>query len=295
MHSLNKRAALIVGCFILAFVAFAPRLVKGDEWNLATRFTVNHPFEVPGMVLQANTPYVIRLLDSPSNRNIVQIYNSDHTQMLTMFMAISDERLQPVDDTTFTFIETQAGFPLPMKEWFYPGRLNGLEFVYPKDQASTIASHARESVLAANGTDLHKLSTIEVEAIGPVGTEAPVAETAANITKSEETSVVQEKPSEPEPAPAVAENTPVEPAVDQEQVEQQNLDNSANQIAQNTQPEQPEVQQPAPAPAAPASTEQSKEENQELPRTAGELPLTALIGILCLGGGLGLRVLSTRS
>src|SRR5207253_570949 len=124
---------------------------------------INHPFEVPGMVLQPDTPYVIRLLDSPSNRNVVQVYNDDQTQMLTMFMAISDERLEPPDKTLFTFIETQPGFPLPMKEWFYPGRLRGLEFVYPKDQATEIAHHAREAVLAANTTDLHDLNTISVE------------------------------------------------------------------------------------------------------------------------------------
>src|SRR5207302_10797690 len=55
-------------------------------------------------------------------------------------------------------------------------------------------------------------------------------------------------------------------------------------IAENTQPE-PEA--PAAAPAEPeqqpAPTEQT--ENRELPRTAGELPLIALIGLLCLGAG----------
>jgi hypothetical protein len=34
---------------------------------------------------------------------------------------------------------------------------------------------------------------------------------------------------------------------------------------------------------------------EQLPETAGELPLLGLIGILCLGVGLGLKVLSARS
>ena len=62
-------------------------------------------------------------------------------------------RQKPADNTVFTFIETELGYPLPMKEWFYPGRLHGLEFVYPKTQAEAIAMHAQEPVLAATATN----------------------------------------------------------------------------------------------------------------------------------------------
>src|SRR5262249_968727 len=187
MRFFSKGAAVGIGCLALALVLLAPSLTHGDEWNLATRFTVNHQSEVPGMVLQANTPYVIRLVDSPSDRNVVQIYDKDQKHMLTMFMAISAERLEPADKTVFKFIETAPGYPLPIKEWFYPGRLNGLEFVYPKDQAQSIAGHAREPVLAADTSDLHHLHSITVEAISPTAQEPPVTESAANITKSEST------------------------------------------------------------------------------------------------------------
>src|SRR5262245_12614572 len=124
MRSFNKGAALGICCLALALIFLTPSLTRGDEWNLMTKFTVSHDFEVPGMVLQANTPYVMRLHDSPSTRNVVQIYNADQTKMLTMFMAISAQRLEPTDKTLFTFTEMQPGFPLPIKEWFYPGRLN---------------------------------------------------------------------------------------------------------------------------------------------------------------------------
>jgi hypothetical protein len=291
MHSVNKTAAIIISCFVLALVFLAPPLIHGDEWNLATRFTVNHPFEVPNLVLQPNTPYVIRLYDSPAERHVVQIYNEDQTKMLTMFMGVSDERMQAADKTVFTFIETAPGYPLPMKEWFYPGRLHGLEFVYPKDQAMEIARHAREPILSADAGDLHKLASIRVEAIGPIGEARPTTTQTAEVTKSEEAPVTEEKPS-------VAENT--QPEVDQENAaEQENLDNS-QQIAQNDndsnlKSEEPEVQREKPAePETPAVTEESNN-NEELPRTAGELPLIALIGALCLGAGLGLKVLSAKS
>ena len=199
--------------------------------------------------------------------------------------ALSDERLEPADRTVFTFIETEPGYPLPIKEWFYPGRLNGLEFIYPREQALEIARHAKEPILAAESVNLHDLSAIKVEAIGPIR-EAPPATTATaeNVTKAELPPVEEAKPApapEPEPAPPVVEEQP-QPTEE------------APAIAENTQPE-PEA--PAAAPAEPeqqpAPTEQT--ENRELPRTAGELPLIALIGALCLGAGLGLKVLKAKS
>ena len=259
---LNKSAAVLVGCFVLALIALAPPFTQGDEWNLATKFTVNHPFQVPGLTLEANTPYVIRLFDSPSERKVVQIYNEDQTKMLTMFMAISAERLEPTDKTVFTFIETEPGYPIPIKEWFYPGRLTGREFVYPKDQAMQIALHTRERILTADGA----------------------------ITKTETTQVFEEKP-------AVAEEiTPAEPEVDQTE--------QAEQVAQVEPVEQPQLDQQEDVENVPQvaqdteSREQAPavtEEDQELPATAGELPLIALIGVLCLGAGLGLKVLSAKS
>jgi hypothetical protein len=256
MHPVNKKAAIISGCFLVALIFFAPPAIHGDEWNLATRFTVNTPFEVPNLVLQPNTPYVIRLHDSPAERNVVQIFNDDQSKMLTMFMAVSDERTQPTDKTLFTFIETSPGFPLPMKEWFYPGRLRGLEFVYPKQQAKEIAQHAREPIL-----------------------------TEASVAKSENPPVAEEQPS-------VAENVAPEP------VQRPADEGLSTQIAQNgnepnLKSESEEVQREKPA-ETPVVTEEANPA-RELPKTAGELPLIALIGTLCLGAGLGIRAISSRS
>ena len=282
-------AAVLTGCLLLVLFFIAPQNSRGDEWNLATKFTVSHQFEVPGMVLQANTPYVIRLLDSPSTRNVVQIYDEDQKHMLTMFMAISDERTEPADRTVFSFIESEPGFPLPVKEWFYPGRLNGLEFVYPKKQAKEIAAHAEEPILAADSINLHDLKSIEIEAVGPVGTtrtaKAESVAKTAKVTTLESKTVVEEKP--------VAQSTTSTESITQEaKVEQENIEQQpAEQIAQNeVKTPEPEVQQQQAPPEAVAQNETPS----ELPRTAGELPLIALIGIACLGAGLGMRVLTRQ-
>jgi len=278
-------AAAFISCLMLAMVFLAPTTAHSSEWDRMTKFTVNHPFEVPGMTLQPNTRYTMRLLDQNGTRNVVEVLNADQTKLLTHFMAISDERLEPVDKTTFTFIETEPGYPMPIKEWFYPGRNIGLEFIYPKEQALEIARHAREPILAAESVNLHDLASIRIESIGPLGTEAvPTTATAENGPKAELPPVEEAKPT---PAP---EPVPDSPVVE----EQPQQPSEAPAIAEL---EQPEIQQPvAPAPApeaAPASTEETN--TRELPKTAGELPLIALIGALCLGAGIGLKVLSVRS
>jgi hypothetical protein len=282
MRFLNKKAAVVIGCLVLALAFAAPPLIKGDEWNLATKFTVNHQFEVPGMVLQPNTPYVIRLMDSSTNRNVVQIFDENQRHMLTMFMAVSTERQEETDETVFTFIETQPNFPIPIKEWFYPGRLIGQEFVYPKEQAMKIAARAKEPVLSTNSNNLHDLASVSVQSVGPIGTtQTPVAQTAANL---------------PVEQPAPAELPSVEEAA--EPVAQENVADEPVQIARNDESElksEPEVLLEKPAEPAVEEPAVSEPAPAELPATAGELPLIALIGVLCLGAGLGFKVLSAKS
>jgi hypothetical protein len=280
MHLDKKRATVVMGCLLLAALFLTPSVSRGDEWNLATRFTVNQPFEVPRMVLQPNTPYVIRVADTAGSRDVVQIYNGDQTHLLTMFLAMRAERSQPTDDTLFTFFETGPGYPLPMHEWFYPGRLSGLEFVYPKEQAIEISRHSRESVLSTQVADLRNPGNVTVEPTEPAPPQAP-AETSPK-TDSEDIAAVREKPSVPEatsPEPVAAAVEP-EPAVVEEPAVEPNAEPAAQAGAQSAE--------------QPAAAEPSKEV-EELPRTGGELPLIALVGLLCVGAGFGLRILSAKS
>jgi hypothetical protein len=51
-------------------------------------------------------------------------------------MAIPAYRLDPSDDTRFTFYETPDGHPCAMRSWFYPGDQTGVEFTLPKGEAA---------------------------------------------------------------------------------------------------------------------------------------------------------------
>jgi len=137
--------------FCLALVALAlPAGVKADEWNKKTIVTFSAPVEIPGVgaqVLPAGT-YVFKLLDSQSNRNIVQIFNERQDHVFSTILAIPNFRLQATDKTVMTFRERASGQPEAIRAWFYPGNQWGQEFVYPKARAIELAKLTNTPVLA---------------------------------------------------------------------------------------------------------------------------------------------------
>jgi hypothetical protein len=120
---------LTIGFCLLLLCAFAAPRALADEWNEATRITFNQPVQIPGQVLPAGT-YWFTLLDSSSERNVVQVWNADRTQLIASILAIPDYRLQPTGRTVMTFEERPHGQPEAIQEWFYPGNSFGQEFVY---------------------------------------------------------------------------------------------------------------------------------------------------------------------
>jgi hypothetical protein len=134
--------------------------------------------------------YVFKIVDSQSDRHIVQIFNQDETQVLTTVLAIPNYRLKTTDKTTITFRERPAGQPEALRAWFYPGRAWGEEFVYSKSRALEIAKETNEPVLATPdemATAPETLKTAPVQAFAPTGepvelaqvVEPPPAEPAA--------------------------------------------------------------------------------------------------------------------
>src|SRR5205823_6910444 len=90
--------------------------VKADDYDKKTTVTFSGPVEIPpvyitGMrVLPAGT-YVFKLVNSSSNRHIVQIFNKDQTKIYATILAIANYRLVPKDKTVITFSEGLKGAP----------------------------------------------------------------------------------------------------------------------------------------------------------------------------------------
>jgi hypothetical protein len=120
-------------------VAWLAPAAKADEWNKETVLTFSEQVEIPGQVLPAGT-YIFKLLDSQSERDIVQVFTEDQKHLLATVMAIPDFRQEPTDKTVMTFEERQSGSPEALRSWFYPGDTTGVEFVYRKSETQPAAN-----------------------------------------------------------------------------------------------------------------------------------------------------------
>jgi len=159
------------------------RVATSDEWDKKTIVTTNAPIEVPGKALPAGT-YVFKLLDSPSNRNIVQIFDKDEKHLLATVLAIPNYRLEPADKPLLQFEERPSGTPEALKAIFYPGDNYGQEFVYPHRRAAELARQTKQNVLSmrdemnqnmktqsssATSPDIQALQKTEVRGVNPQG------------------------------------------------------------------------------------------------------------------------------
>ena len=171
----------ILACLTALCALVAPSAMA-DDWNRKTKLTFSGPVEVPGVgaqILPAGT-YVFKILDSQSDRHIVQIFNADESHLYTTILAIPNYRLKTTDKTTITFAERPAGQPEALKAWFYPGRQWGEEFVYSKTRALELAKETNEPVLATpiamDAAPIEALKTAPIVAVAPTGEPVELAQ-----------------------------------------------------------------------------------------------------------------------
>jgi LPXTG-motif cell wall-anchored protein len=204
LKTLGTLACVAALCALVAPAAVA------DDWNRKTTLTFSQPIEVPGVgaqILPAGT-YVFKILNSQSDRHIVQIFNQDESHLYTTILAVPNFRLKTTDKTTITFAERPAGQPEALKAWFYPGREWGEEFVYSKSRALELAKESNEPVLSTpvemDSAPIEALNTAPIAAVAPTGEPVDVAQ------------VVEAPPTAVEPAAAEPVAAPAaEPAAEQ--------------------------------------------------------------------------------
>src|SRR5579884_2383581 len=196
---MNRFALAIASVGLLAGVAFAPS-ARADEWNKKTILTVNESIQVPNKVLPPGT-YVMKLLDSPSNRHIVQIYDKDEQHLQTTVLAIPNYRLEPTGKTQLQFWETPPGQPKALRAWFYPGDNFGQEFAYPKSEAVSIAQYSKTSVPTTYAQNESQLTTAQVGTVNEQGQEQPLPQ---ETYQAPQQTAQATPPPAPEAAPAPA-------------------------------------------------------------------------------------------
>lgn len=207
------RALPLVFSVALMGTMFSPS-AKADDYDKKTIVTFSGPVEIPpvyitGMrVLPAGT-YVFKLVNSSSNRHIVQIFNKDQTKIYATILAIPNYRLVSKNKTVITFNEGVRGQPQPIRAWFYPGANWGEEFVYPKTRAVELAKVTKVPVLALQAEVAVEVAKPEEPQVVVVLQQAPVI---AVRPTGEEVEIAQVVQSEPRTTVAAAPEAAIAPA-----------------------------------------------------------------------------------
>ncbi|MBK7930868.1 MAG: hypothetical protein IPJ98_26360 [Bryobacterales bacterium] len=255
---LIKAATTVCGLAVMA--ALLTPAVQADAWNRKTTITFSGPVEIPGVhlagwgVLPAGT-YVFKIMDSLSDRHIVQIFSKDEKTVYATILAIPNYRMRATDKTVVTFRERPAGQPEALRAWFYPGATGVRSSVYPKAKAIELAKTTNVPVLFTP-------AEMPMEVTKPIqSVDEPV------VVELKRAPIMAIKPTGEEVQLAEVVTPP--PAAEME-------------VAS------------APAPSTGPATGTSNEAEPMLPATASNLPLMGLLGLAMLGGAFALRAASKR-
>jgi hypothetical protein len=208
----------------------------------------------------------------------VQVLSQDEKTVHGQFLFVQANRLEASGDTIVTFRETAEGTAPAVHYWYYPGETIGKEFIYPKDQALKIAARTHSTVLSVDGEVGPNAQVSSVDESGKV---TPWQREAAAAPVNQDASV----PAQPTAAAGslAGNRQPVrETTIDNDVARDTSVGTSGQAAAssQTTTSSQPTTTAPVNEGRIAAS---------ELPRTASPLPISGLLGLLSLAGGLGLR------
>ena len=271
-----KRLTALATATVAALLVAVTINVNAQDFNTndKTFMTFSAPVELPGLNLPAGK-YVFRLADT-INRNVVQVLSEDEKELHGQFIFVNAQRMEPSEDTIVTFKETAEGNTPAVQYWFYPGKTIGREFVYPKDQAMKIAARTRAGVLTAEGR-------IQGDGLPAEAAQAAPAEPA----QAEPAQAAAAQP-EAQPAPASEAPAPAQPTAAAGSLAG-NRGVQAEQVDRNSGVRASSDATVGTSGRAPAQASEGQVAANELPRTASPLPISGLIGLLSLAGGVGLR------
>jgi len=244
---------------LVAVVMAGVGVVRADQWDKKTTITTDETMQLPNMTLQPGT-YVIRLADSDSNRHIVKFFDKDEKHLITTILAIPNERVRPTGKSVFAFWEVPAGQPRALRAWFYPGDNFGQEFAYPKVEADRISASNNNAPVPIGEIKSDDSAKSETATVEPARVEsAPVP-----VTAPVEIAAAPQNAPAPEVHPVPV--TPAAPAtVDRDDTQKVDRDDVQTTVSQNS-------------------------TTEHLPKTASNMPLFGLVGLLAIGAALAMKV-----
>jgi hypothetical protein len=248
---MSSRTIFQRACGLGLAAIFVAAAAQAQPADKRTYFTFSRPITLPGVTLPAGK-YMFRLADDQTTRKVIQVVSADGTKPYAMLLTIPDERRDPPKDAEVAFLETAARTPSAVKSWWYPGERIGYEFIYPKAQARTLAKSTGAAVLTTKSetTKADETRSGELARIDAGGRDEDIAGAKASDNAKQTGQLAQDTPQRVPPQAAA------EPSASR-----QNEFPNPPPVARNT-----------------------------LPKTASNLPLVGMLGLLSLVGFASLRL-----
>jgi hypothetical protein len=273
---LSKAATSACALAVLTLVSSAA--YAQEPYDLRTYFTFNQPVQLPGVELPPGQ-YIFRLAD-PESRKVVQVLSADRKEVYAMLHTIPRQRGEVPDKPEISFMETAAGVPPAIQTWWQQGSRTGREFMYSREQAARIAT--------AIAPDQPAITMARNEA-----SEAIIAEVAPSDdlgVEAQDNVAVESQSADVNASNADVNASNADVNASNADVNADNPDAIVSDAGAN--PERGAVGTSGSAEVGAVGTSGDAQASNELPSTAGEMPLVGLIGLLALGSGLGVRRLA---
>lgn len=327
------RAVRRLFCAVVLTAFLAPA-AGADEYTKQTFLTFSGPVQLPGLTLPAGT-YQFKLADPASGRRTLQVWDKDGATLFATLLTIPDQRMTPTNEPVVMFNETASGDAQPIRAWFYPNETYGMEFVYPKDQATRIARATGQPVLSFDDDEKKDEDGYRAAHVGRVDASGTMADAdrPSDVTPSSTASAqpgatttagaattTADRTSQAADTAGAAGRTTSQNAQAERNTAERNAD--AMPSASASRANSTDVTR-AQAPAAPATRSEANRDNipnqavgtsgssaqsantrqpaqagagaRELPRTAGSSALIPVFGLLSLAGAFVIRSLRPRS
>jgi hypothetical protein len=254
------RALKMIGGAVALAAVLAPVAQAQDtaEVRRLTILTFSAPVQLPGVTLPAGK-YRFEMADINNAPHTVRVLSEDGLKVIGTFSTVPSTiatRDLRDTDTLVMWAERPAGQPQAAKEWYYPQRSMGEEFIYPREQALAIAAANHASVASEDNGKSVRVGEEQAPVVAQTTTTTETAPVAAS-TSATENQVAQNTTPAPAPAPRP-------------------------ERAVGTSGQGSAAAAPAPAP-------------RTLPRTASPLALFELLSGLSIAGGLAVRHFRTRA
>lgn len=144
MRVYERVSALLLGILCTAGIAMGATTGHIEDSAKKTTLTVTALTQLPGTTLAAGS-YVFRQSGEQSGWDIVQVYNSDQSSLVTTLLAYPNPNLVSNGQAFLVYPQSTDNQTQIMEAFFFDGDAVGQQLAYPKKTADAIgaANHVR--------------------------------------------------------------------------------------------------------------------------------------------------------